>query len=165
MKDLLARKHPQGALSDVLEELLDDYINRHDPMVKARRKAEASEKREAMQRAEASKKREAMQKAEASETVRASGRPGAKKSVEAPVTVLSRYIPMAVKHARILREGWQCTYISPQGVRCGATRHLEWDHVLPFALGGSSTEPGNVRISAQVTIENAHGKPLVWQGG
>ena len=49
----------------------------------------------------------------------------------------TRYIPKAVKHEIRNRDGSQCTFVSENGVRCTERHGLEFDHVVPFALGGS----------------------------
>ena len=38
-----------------------------------------------------------------------------------------------------LRDGQQCSYVSPDGRRCSARRCLELDHVHPWAVGGEGT--------------------------
>jgi 5-methylcytosine-specific restriction endonuclease McrA len=43
------------------------------------------------------------------------------------------------------RDGSSCQWRLASGERCGATRHLQFDHVVPRALGGASTVD-NVRI-------------------
>jgi len=50
-----------------------------------------------------------------------------------------RHCPAAVARAVFLRDGQQCSYVSPDGRRCSARRCLELDHVLPWAVGGEST--------------------------
>lgn len=56
----------------------------------------------------------------------------------------SRYIPRALKKAVWERDGGCCSYVGPDGTRCGSTFQVQVDHVHPFALGGK-TELGNVR--------------------
>ena len=51
----------------------------------------------------------------------------------------NRRYPAAVTRAVFLRDGKQCTYVSPDGLRCGARRCLELDHIEPWAVGGEST--------------------------
>jgi len=51
----------------------------------------------------------------------------------------NRRYPAAVTRAVFLRDGKQCTYVSPDGRRCGARRCLELDHIEPWAVGGEST--------------------------
>jgi hypothetical protein len=50
-----------------------------------------------------------------------------------------RRCPAAVARAVFLRDGQQCSYVSPDGRRCSARRCLELDHVTPWAVGGEST--------------------------
>jgi 5-methylcytosine-specific restriction endonuclease McrA len=50
-----------------------------------------------------------------------------------------RYIPAQVRWAVRQRDGERCTYVSPDGRRCEATSHLEYDHIVPVARGGPST--------------------------
>lgn len=59
----------------------------------------------------------------------------------------SRYIPREVRRAVWHRDGGRCCFVSPlTGERCQARQGLEVDHVTPFARGGSSTDPGNLRL-------------------
>jgi 5-methylcytosine-specific restriction endonuclease McrA len=51
----------------------------------------------------------------------------------------SRHIPAAVRRAVWERDGARCAYVSPGGVRCGATSRLEFHHRIPFADGGPAT--------------------------
>jgi len=51
----------------------------------------------------------------------------------------SRYIPADVRHAVEKRDGGRCSYVAPDGTRCCEARNLEFDHRVPFALGGEST--------------------------
>ena len=52
---------------------------------------------------------------------------------------VSRQIPSWVKQQVYKRDRGQC-------VKCGATDHLHFDHDFPFAKGGTSILPENVRI-------------------
>jgi hypothetical protein len=51
----------------------------------------------------------------------------------------NRHVPAAVARAVFLRDGRQCSYVSPDGRRCSARRCLELDHVKPWAVGGENT--------------------------
>ncbi|MBI1862179.1 MAG: HNH endonuclease [Deltaproteobacteria bacterium] len=44
------------------------------------------------------------------------------------------------------RDGYQCSYVGPNGVRCNQTAHLQIDHIRPYALGGSSRDLENLRL-------------------
>lgn len=58
----------------------------------------------------------------------------------------SRYIPAAIKRNVYRKAGGQCTYMHAEsGNRCSETRHLELDHVTPFATGGE-TSASNLRL-------------------
>ncbi len=50
-----------------------------------------------------------------------------------------RHYPAAVARAVFLRDGQQCSYVSPDGRRCSARWCLELDHVNPCAVGGDDT--------------------------
>jgi 5-methylcytosine-specific restriction endonuclease McrA len=56
-----------------------------------------------------------------------------------------RYIPRAVRREVVKRDAEQCTFVSPDGRRCGARGHLEFDHIIPFARGGRATAD-NLRL-------------------
>src|SRR6185369_1227980 len=49
------------------------------------------------------------------------------------------HYPAAVARAVFLRDGKQCTYVSPDGRRCSARWRLELDHIEPAAVGGEAT--------------------------
>ncbi|ODU53692.1 MAG: hypothetical protein BGO01_13115 [Armatimonadetes bacterium 55-13] len=53
-----------------------------------------------------------------------------------------RLIPTQVKLKVYKRDGGKC-------VRCGSTENLHFDHILPFSLGGSSTNPENIQLLCQ----------------
>src|SRR6188768_1463017 len=52
-----------------------------------------------------------------------------------PNTEPRRRCPAAVARAVFLRDGRQCSYVSPEGRRCSSRRCLELDHVNPRAVG------------------------------
>lgn len=60
---------------------------------------------------------------------------------------LSRRVPRWVRREVWRRDGGRCTFVSSEGVRCAARDWLQYDHIIPFALGGSSTEPANIRLA------------------
>ncbi len=71
-------------------------------------------------------------------------------SVRAPeVKEPSRYIPVQTKQVTIQRSGRQCEFVDPvMKRRCSSRFGLEYDHIRPFAKGGSAT-PGNIRHLCQ----------------
>jgi HNH endonuclease len=57
----------------------------------------------------------------------------------------SRRIPAAVRRAVWRRDAGRCSFSGPAGP-CGESRGLEIDHITPWALGGRSDEPSNLRL-------------------
>jgi hypothetical protein len=58
----------------------------------------------------------------------------------------SRCVPQWVRDRVWNRDGGRCAFVAPDGPRCAARRRLEYDHVLPWARGGSSDDPDNIRL-------------------
>ena len=50
-----------------------------------------------------------------------------------------RHIPAHVKRAVYMRDAGRCAFIAGDGRRCMETQNLEFDHVVPVALGGEAT--------------------------
>jgi hypothetical protein len=50
----------------------------------------------------------------------------------------SRYIPVKVKAKTIARAQLQCEYVGASGKRCDEKRHLQFEHIAPFAKGGKN---------------------------
>jgi hypothetical protein len=57
----------------------------------------------------------------------------------------SRRVPAALRRVVWRRDGGRCAFSGPAG-RCGESRGLEIDHVLPWAQGGRSDESSNLRL-------------------
>ena len=56
-----------------------------------------------------------------------------------------RYIPKQVRQEVYKRDGGQCSYVSPDGIKCECKLHLQFDHIEPFAAGGA-TSLDNLRL-------------------
>jgi hypothetical protein len=55
-------------------------------------------------------------------------------------TTGTRYIPAKLKRAIWQRDQGQCSYVEPEsGKRCESKHALQYEHVVPFGKGGSST--------------------------
>jgi hypothetical protein len=50
-----------------------------------------------------------------------------------------RVIPSAVKLVVWRRDGGKCA-------KCGATKNLHFDHIIPWSLGGSSSDSANIQL-------------------
>jgi len=62
----------------------------------------------------------------------------------------SRRIAKWVRDEVWRRDGGRCTYTGTDGLRCGETGWLEFDHVVPWSLGGRSDDPVNIRLLCRV---------------
>lgn len=58
----------------------------------------------------------------------------------------TRKIPNWVKKEVWRRDGGRCVFVGPGGVVCASSDGPEFDHLRPFALGGRSDDPSNIRI-------------------
>lgn len=58
----------------------------------------------------------------------------------------TRRVPQTVKDEAWQRAGGRCAYVSADQRRCGSRDFLEYDHVTPWALGGASDDPRNIRL-------------------
>ena len=112
------RLSPGASLESTLELLIDEFIMWHSP-----------EKRE--------ERRKAREERKTNETLFEAKRP---KQVPR-----SRYVPRRTRDKVFLRDGFRCTYVSPDGVRCNASAGLHIDHILPSGIGGMSS-PENLRV-------------------
>lgn len=54
----------------------------------------------------------------------------------------SRHVPAHVRRAVRERDGGRCTFMGAGGPRCESRTRLEFDHVTPFARGGTATVDG-----------------------
>lgn len=60
-----------------------------------------------------------------------------------------------VRSAVYRRDGGRCTYVSQEGRRCEARRGLEYDHIVPWAKGGVSDDPSNIRLLCRAHNQRA----------
>ncbi|MBI5240147.1 MAG: HNH endonuclease, partial [Elusimicrobia bacterium] len=58
----------------------------------------------------------------------------------------SRRVPQWVRDRVWERDQGRCSFRAADGRRCGPRAWLEFDHVRPYALGGASDDPANVRL-------------------
>ena len=123
VQDILA-SHRRCAVSleDTLEDLVEVYLEKKDPIRKANR----------------SKEREA--RIPSSSTPQPApgdvpaGLPGEKK------VKTWRTIPASLRHALALRDQNRCQHRDLQGVQCSSERWLDFHHILEKSQGGADTE-------------------------
>jgi hypothetical protein len=75
----------------------------------------------------------------------------------------TRRVPRWVRDEVWKRDQGRCAWTGPSG-RCGSTAWLEYDHVVPWALGGPSWDPKNIRLlcrahNRQAAEERGLGRP------
>jgi hypothetical protein len=106
-------------LEETLQELVDFYIQKNDPIEKAKR----------------------LENRTTPKPVEQSHQPV---PGQANLSIYSRssnprYIPVQLKRAVLLRDKNQCSYITPNGTRCLERRWLDIHHVRPLAEGGQTS--------------------------
>ena len=127
MRTLLSNKHPRGAgLEELFLEAMSFYLKAHEVKVKKVPVGAGKVKAKGCAK-ERDNEAAALAKSEP-----AAGAP-------------SRHIPVSVKAAVYRRDQSCCTFVGSDGRRCGSTWGVQLDHILPFALGGESTE-SNLRL-------------------
>ncbi|UCF06333.1 MAG: HNH endonuclease, partial [bacterium] len=57
----------------------------------------------------------------------------------------SRHIPASVRDEVFARDGGRCTFVGPEGKRCGSRWNIQVDHIVPYGKGGDSS-PENLRL-------------------
>jgi 5-methylcytosine-specific restriction endonuclease McrA len=76
----------------------------------------------------------------------------------------SRHIPAAVRRQVWQRDGGRCTFSDARGVRCRATRAIEFHHERPYALGGPHCAENitlRCRSHNELAAERDFGRELV----
>jgi hypothetical protein len=117
-RQVLRHKYPEGRLEDVVKEALEILLDRKDP-----------QRRLTLKRAPVVREADAVPKP---------------RFLRALTT--GRYIPAWVKRAVWERDAGRCAWRFEDGTICGSKDWIEYDHVRPFARGGRSDTPRNVRL-------------------
>lgn len=80
----------------------------------------------------------------------------------------TRYISQSEKAKVLLRANGRCEQVSEEGKRCCNTEKLEFDHIVPFAVGGKNTAK-NLRLVCKGHNQRAavkyYGKNKVYHDG
>ena len=115
-KALLSNKNGNPSYEAVLEAALDEFLKDRDPENRKRRREQRERKRE-----------------ECREETQSKTSPP-----RGPKTEPSRHIPAVTRDAVFARDKGRCTFIGSTGKRCDATHHLQVDHIVPYARGGTN---------------------------
>ncbi|MEK7234369.1 MAG: hypothetical protein AAB268_11175 [Elusimicrobiota bacterium] len=140
-KQVLSHKYPDGKIEDILRDALEFLLERKDPQRKFALKS--------------------------GEPRRISETPDEMQPLEPRFLrtwKAGRYIPASVKRAVWQRDDGRCVFRFEEGNICGSKEGLEFDHVRPFAKGGRSESPRNVRLLCRMhnrmAAEIVFGMPL-----
>jgi hypothetical protein len=106
------RLPPNPSFEQVFELAMDGFLEKHDPLARHERCANAP----------------ARPRADASQASRK-----------------GRYVSAELRDRVFARDMGQCTYMGPDGRRCGSGHVLQIDHIQPVARGGASTM-NNLRL-------------------
>ena len=121
-RQILRHKYPEGRLEDVVKEALEVLLDRKDPQRKLTLKT-AAVVRDAPEGALPDERPRFLR-------ARAGG----------------RYVPAWVKSAVWARDGGRCSWRDADGTLCGSKDWIQYDHIRPFAKGGRSDTPRNIRL-------------------
>lgn len=72
-----------------------------------------------------------------------------------PRSAETRSSPRWVRSVVYRRDGGRCVFVSEHGRRCDARRGLEYDHIVPWAKGGRSDDPANIRLLCRAHNQRA----------
>jgi hypothetical protein len=131
LKGLTAHQNFEGRYDRLFELLADLALKKLDPELKPEKKPKAEPEEKSDVTPEAT--------APPSPTESVS-------TVEKSATSHSRYIPASVKRTVWKRDRGQCTYVDAKTRRRCESRHaLQYDHEIPYAWGGATSE-SNLRL-------------------
>jgi 5-methylcytosine-specific restriction endonuclease McrA len=80
--------------------------------------------------------------------------PPAEQKTDSPTFPRSRYIPARLKRDVWVRDGGRCVYRGSDGRICGSRYGLQYDHRIPFSMGGEATFE-NLRLLCQTHNQQA----------
>jgi len=125
LKNILWNRFPFGTLDNILNEVVEDYLSRHDPELK----------------------------------LKAEPRPSGPGPVRARRVVARRLRDLVWS-----RDGGRCTFVARDGKRCECRRGLEFDHIIPYSVGGRSDDPANIRLLCREHNQHER-RRLLGEGG
>ena len=138
-QDLLSQSSRRSvSLEEVLMELTDEYLQRHDPIEKAKR----SLARKGADYPPNSIKPVAIQVPESQASPRQQSLRKTKAMIADHKIIyknLRQFIPANILHQVNLRDQLRCTHLNPHEIRCTQSRFIEIHHKIPVSEGGKNT--------------------------
>jgi hypothetical protein len=155
-KALLSNRKGDLSYESVLEAALDEFLKDHDPENRRRRREERKDRAETRTKSGERAAKKIVRSRVARRNRGAGGgqvdgplfqrRAGDLSTTRVPADCGStRHGPATVRDAVFARDKGRCTFVGSTGKRCGATHHLQIDHIVPYAKGGPKTL-GNLRL-------------------
>jgi hypothetical protein len=130
-RDLMSHSNPSGEWAPVIERAAQALVEQLRQRRFGERKRGGSRTRSKIERA--------------SEAPNGGERAGEEGANGAAKVGEGRAIGRPVKRAVVARDGLRCTFVGRDGRRCTARAFLQFDHVQPYACGGSN-DAENVRV-------------------
>ena len=119
VRALLSSSLPKGvSLEEALKVLLGQYLAQHSPARRQARRLKVADKRSSSIGEPSPKANPAM-------------------GEEKKISPTSRHIPAKIRDEVFCRDRGSCSFVGPDGVRCGSRHNLQLDHIVPFAVGGA----------------------------
>ncbi|HEU4365504.1 MAG TPA: HNH endonuclease signature motif containing protein [Candidatus Krumholzibacteria bacterium] len=141
VKAVLSHSRPDATFADVLEVLLGEFLERHRP--------------EARQRRREARRAAAEQSTSAGGKFSTAGAGGDR--TQSPRR--TRHVPGDVRDEVFIRDGARCAFVAGDGTRCGSRTAVQVDHIRPFAAGGAHDAsnlrllcPAHNRLAAEQTL-------------
>lgn len=147
VRALLAQKGKCTDLATALEAALDEYLNRHDPIEKAKRakrrrqhKQPAPDTNATLHQDFALSGRPELSSPKVFLRTRrvCSGNQGARGLCKTSAPALRRPFSASEKHTVFLRDQGRCTFVNERGERCNADRWLHIHHIKAVSHGGTN---------------------------
>jgi 5-methylcytosine-specific restriction endonuclease McrA len=143
VRSLLSTKHhAKLEFEELFEVLMDEYIERHSPEGRIRRKTEREKRKSSAGQKDQRSSQKPTKPSQARHTL---PKYPQKPSVPPQKREDSRYISRPVRDEVYARDKGRCTFVSPGGKRCCSKWDLQIDHIIPFARGGDNST-GNLRL-------------------
>ncbi len=143
IRSLLSTKHhAKLEFEKLFDILMDEYIERHSPEGRIRRKAEREKRKAATVQKDPKPSQKHLRSSQKQTKSLQAEKPQRKRPQKQED---SRHIPRSVRDEVYARDRGRCTFVAPGGKRCGSTWDLQIDHIVPFARGGDNS-PGNLRL-------------------
>jgi 5-methylcytosine-specific restriction endonuclease McrA len=146
VKALLSAGKPNASFAEIVDVLVNEYLERHSPVARPERREKKARTAPAGVRAVVAG--EEVIAENGNDRKGASGPDSRRRECEDTSTshsvstaaheARSRHVPKALRDYIFARDGACCSFRSADGMRCTATRGLQVDHIKPFANGGEN---------------------------